>query len=110
MVLSFLLILIIITALLAIFDGISRLRGRGSASIVGVLEIILGALLLISQFVPQLVIVAPWFWAALLEIVLLIAVIVRGRGRVWIATVIALILNTLLLLVLIDWLHVPGLF
>ena len=110
MVLSFLLILIIITAVLAIFDGISRLRGRGSGTIIGVLEIILGALLLISQFVPQLVIVAPWFWAALLEIVLVIAVIVRGRGRVWIATVIALILNTVLLLVLIGWLHVPGLF
>ena len=59
---------------------------------------------------PQLVIVAPWFWSALLEIVLLIAVIVRGRGRAWIATVIALILNTVLLLVLFGWLTVPGLF
>ncbi len=110
MVISFLLILIIVTAALAIFDGISRLRGRGSGTIIGVLEIILGALLLLSQFVPQLVIVAPWFWAALLEIVLVIAVIVRGRGRAWVATVIALILNTVLLLVLLEWLTVPGLF
>ena len=110
MVLSPLLILIIIVALLAIFDGISRLRGRGSGTIVGVLEILLGALLLISQLVPALVIVAPWLWAALLEIVLLVAVIVRGRGRAWIATVIALILNTVLLLVLFGWLTVPGLF
>jgi hypothetical protein len=110
MVLSPLLILIIIVALLAIFDGISRLRGRGSGTIVGVLEIILGALLLISQFVPALAIVAPWFWSALLEIVLVIAVIVRGRGRAWIATIIALILNTVLLLVLFEWLTIPGLF
>ena len=109
MTLSFLLILIIIVAALAIFDGIARLRGRGSGTIIGVLEILLGALLLISQFVPALVIVAPWFWAALLEIVLLIAVIVRGRGRAWIATIIALILNTVLLLVLFGWLVVPGL-
>ena len=110
MVLSFLLILVIITAVLAIFDGISRMRGRGSGTIIGVLEIVLGALLLISQFVPQLAIVAPWFWSLLLEIVLVIAVIVRGRGRVWIATLIALVLNTVLLLVLFGWLHVPGLF
>jgi hypothetical protein len=109
MVLSLLLVLIIIVALLAIFDGISRLRGRGSGTIVGVLEIILGALLLISQFVPALAIVAPWFWSALLEIVLVIAVIVRGRGRAWIATIIALILNTVLLLVLFGWLTIPGL-
>lgn len=109
MVLSFLLILIIIVSLLAVFDGIARLRGRGSGTIVGVLEILFGAALLVSQFVPQLVIVAPWFWSALLEIVLVIAVIVRGRGRVWIATLIALILNTVLLLVLFGWLVVPGL-
>jgi len=108
MVLSFLLILIIIVAALAIVDGVSRLRGRGSGTVVGVLEIILGALLLVSQFVPQLVIVAPWFWSALLEIVLVIAVIVRGRGRVWIVTLVALILNTLLLLVLFGWLTIPG--
>ena len=58
---------------------------------------------------PALVIVAPWFWAALLEIVLLIAVIVRGRvGGAWIATVIALILNTVLLLVLFGWLTFPA--
>ena len=110
MVLSFLLILIIIVAALAIVDGVSRLRGRGSGTVVGVLEIILGALLLVSQFVPQLVIVAPWFWSALLEIVLVIAVIVRGRGRVWIVTLVALILNTLLLLVLFGWLAIPGIF
>jgi hypothetical protein len=109
MVLSFLLILIIIVAALAIIDGVSRLRGRGSGTVVGVLEIILGALLLASQFIPQLVIVAPWFWAALLEIVLVIAVIVRGRGRSWIVTIIALILNTVLLLVLFGWLTIPGL-
>ena len=110
MTLSFLLILIIIVAALAIFDGISRLRGRGSGTIVGVLEILLGALLLISQFVPALAIVAPWFWSALLEIVLVIAVIVRGRGRSWVVTIIALLLNTVLLLVLFGWLTVPGLF
>jgi hypothetical protein len=109
MVLSFLLILIIITAALAIYDGITRLRGRGSSTVIGVLEIVIGAALLVSQFVPQLVVVAPWFWSLLLEIVLLIAVIVRGRGRVWIVTLIALILNTLLLLVLLGWLTIPGL-
>jgi hypothetical protein len=108
MVISVFLILVIITAALAIFDGIARLRSRGSGTIVGALEIILGALLLVSQFVPQLQIVGPWFWSALLEIVLLIAVIVRGRGRAWIATVIALILNTVLLLVIFGWLSIPG--
>ena len=56
----------------------------------GVLEIIVGALLLASQFVPQLAIVAPWFWSAVLEVVLVIAVIVRGRGRSWVITVLAL--------------------
>lgn len=109
MVLPLILILIIIVAALAIIDGVSRLRGRGSGTVVGVLEIIAGALLLVSQFVPQLVIVAPWFWSAVLEVVLLISVIVRGRGRSWVLTVIALILNTLLLLVLFGWLAIPGL-
>jgi hypothetical protein len=109
MTLSFLTILVIIVAALAIVDGVSRLRGRGSGTVMGVLEIIVGALLLASQFVPQLAIVAPWFWSAVLEIVLVIAVIVRGRGRSWIVTVIALILNTVLLLVLFGWLTIPGL-
>lgn len=110
MTLSFLLILILITGALAVYDGITRLRGRGASTVVGVLEIIIGALLIASQFVPQLVLVAPWFWSLLLEIVLVIAVLVRGKGRVWIVTLIALILNTVLLLVLLDWLHIPGLF
>ena len=109
MVLSFLLILVIIVAGLAIVDGVTRLRGRGSGTVIGVLEIIVGALLLASQFLPQLAIIAPWFWSAVLEVVLLIAVIVRGRGRSWIVTIVALILNTLLLLVLLGWLTIPGL-
>ncbi len=108
MVLSWLLILIIIVAALAIIDGVSRLRGRGSGTVVGVLEILVGGVLLASQFVPQLAIVAPWFWAAVLEVVLLVAVIVRGRGRSWVVTVVALILNTVLLLVLFGWLTIPG--
>jgi hypothetical protein len=44
--------------------------------------------------------------------VLVIILILRGAGRrnVWIITVIALILNTVVVLVSLGWLSIPGLF
>ncbi len=50
----------------------------------------------------------PLVFSIILEIVLVIALILRGGRRAWIVTVIALVLNTVLLLRLLGWLTIPG--
>lgn len=105
---SALFVLALIVAVLAVYDGIARLRGRGGSAVFGVIEIIAGALLGFSQFFSMPFPLTPLVFSIVLEVVLVIGLILRGGRRAWIVTVIALVLNTLLLLVLLDWLHIPG--
>ena len=89
--LSWLLLIALIGGVLALVDGIWRLRARGGNTVVGVIEVIVAALFLLSLFVPGI----PW-GSLVLGVATLIAVVValfagrphrpwrddrRGRGR-----------------------------
>lgn len=111
---NLLFVITILAAALSLFDGIARLRGRGGASILAVAEIVFAVLMLISLFVAFPAPLTLLTWAILLEITLILILILRGsaRGRagVWIVTIIALMLNTIVVLVALGWLSIPGLF
>jgi hypothetical protein len=109
--LSWLLIITILAAALALIDGIMRVRGRGGATILAVAELVLAALMLISLFVAFPAPFGTLTWAILLEIVLVLVLIFRGAGRRGVAaiTVIALILNAVVILIALGWLSIPGL-
>lgn len=113
MVINLLFVITILAGVLGVIDGIIRLRGRrGGATIVGVAEIVFGALLLVSLFVALPAPLNLLTAAILLEIALLLALFVRGgtrRGGIAI-TLVALVLNTIVVLVTLGWLTVPGLF
>lgn len=102
-------ILAILTAAVAIYDGVVRLRGRRVNSVFAVIEIIAGALLALTQFVTLPFPLTALVASIVLEVVLVIVLILRGARRTWIATAIALVLNTVLLLRLLGWLTIPGL-
>jgi hypothetical protein len=99
---------------LALVDGILRVRGRGTA-VLAVIEIIVAVLFLIA-FIPPLAAVitidiALRTLAIVLLVVLVLQLILRGstrRGSVAI-TVIALVLLALWLVVNLGWISIPGL-
>jgi hypothetical protein len=105
---NFFTILVLVTAVLAIIDGVSRARGKGG--ILPIITIVLGALLALSQFI-----VLPFgllIIAILLLIALVIVLVTRGgvkRGSV-VITLIAIVLDAVIILNQLDWLHIPGLF
>jgi hypothetical protein len=109
--LTFTLLTVIIagTAVLALVDAVQRLRHRGSSTVLAVIELVLGVALGLTFFV---VLPAPTLTIAIaLEVVLVLSLVFRGKGgrRSPNLTVIALILNTLVLLVTLGWIAVPGL-
>ena len=110
---NLLFIITVVGGALALVDGIVRLRGRrGGGSIVAIAEIVFAALLLVSLFVAFPAPLTLLTWAILLEIALVIALFLRGgirRGGV-VITVLALVLNTIVILVALGWLSIPGLF
>ena len=109
---NLLFIVTILAGALALYDGIVRVRGRGSNSIVAIAEIVFAALLLVSLFVAFPAPLGLLTWAILLEIVLVLILVLRGAGKrgVWIVTIIALVLNTIVVLAGLGWLSIPGLF
>jgi len=109
---NLLFIVTILAAALSLYDGIARVRGRGGNSIIAIAEIVFAALMLVSLFVAFPAPLGLLTWAILLEIVLILILILRGTGRrgVWIVTVVALILNSIVVLVGLGWLSIPGLF
>jgi hypothetical protein len=110
---NLLFIITIIAGALGLIDGIARLRGRrGGGTVIGVAEIVFAALMLVSLFVAFPAPLTLLTWAILLEIALVVALFVRGsvrRGGL-VITLVALVLNTIVVLVNLGWLHVPGLF
>lgn len=108
---SWLLIITILAAALALFDGISRLTGRRSNSILAIAELLFAALMLLSIFFPFPAPLGVFLFSLLLEIVLVLILLVRGAGArgVSVVTVIALILNSVVLLIAAGWLTIPGL-
>lgn len=109
--LSWLLIITILAAALALFDGISRLRGRRSNSILAIAELIFAVLMLISIFFVFPAPLGTLLFAIILEVILLLILLVRGAGGKGTSsiTIIALILNSIVVLIALGWLIIPGL-
>lgn len=109
--LSWLLIITILAAALALVDGISRLRGRRSNSILAIAELIFAVLMLISIFFAFPAPMGTFLFAIILEVILLLILLIRGAGSKGVSTVtlIALILNTVVVLIAAGWLIIPGL-
>ena len=112
--LTWLLIITIAAAAFAVYDGISRLRGHHSNSILAIAELIFSGLMLIAVlFHPFPSPFGTVLFAIALEVVLVLLLIFRGTGRgrggFSTVTLIALILNSIVVLIAAGWLHVPGL-
>jgi hypothetical protein len=105
--LSWLLLIGLIGGVLALVDGILRVRGRGTA-IVAVIEIIVAALFILSFFVN-----VPWgslILAVVLLIILLIQLILRGstyRSGVTI-TILSMVLIAIWIVLAQGWIVIPG--
>lgn len=94
-------------AALAVIDGVIRVRGRGTP-ILAVVEIIVGALVVLSFFIN--VPVAIITLVIIMGIVLVIQLVFRGstrRSGVGI-TVVSLLLTVIYLVLALGWLHIPG--
>jgi len=108
--LNLLTILIILIGALAIIDGVTRVRGRRVSAVLAILEIVLGAALLLTSFVVALGV--PVLWIAIaLEIVFVVLIVTRGtgRGRGYLGlTAVAAILNLIYVLNLLRVLVIPG--
>lgn len=102
-------IILFAAAALAVVDGIIRARGRGTP-ILAVVEIIIGALVILSFFfqVPVAIITL----VIIMGIVLLIQLLVRGSTRARRSgvgiTVVSLVLTAIYLVLALGWLHIPG--
>lgn len=109
--LSWLLIITILAAALALWDGITRLRGRRSNSILAIAELIFAVLMLLSLFFAFPAPLGTFLFAIGLEVILLLILILRGAGAKGISmvTLIALILNSIVVLIAAGWLVIPGL-
>jgi hypothetical protein len=103
------LVLIGITGLLALIDGVNRTRRRGSNTVLAVLELVLGIAVLITLFATLPV---PFLWVIVgLEIVLALTLVVGGRGsrKAPALTIVALVLNSLVLVLTLGWVDIPWL-
>lgn len=109
--LSWLLIITILAAALSLWDGISRLRGRHSNSILAIAEMVFALLMLLSIFFAFPAPLGTFLFAVILEVVLLLILFVRGAGSRGVSTltIIALVLNTIVVLIAAGWLIIPGL-
>jgi len=102
-------LIIILIGVLAIVDGVTRLRGRRANSILAIIEIVLAVLLLLAVFFGLILI--PVLWIAIaLEVVVIILIVTRGTGRgrgyIGISAVVA-ILNLVYILSLLGVIAIP---
>ena len=105
--LSWLLLIGLVGGVLALVDGIIRVRGRGTA-IVAVIEIIVAALYILSFFVN--VPFGSIVLAVVLLIILVLQLVLRGstrRSGITI-TVVAMILIAIWIVLAQGWIVVPG--
>jgi hypothetical protein len=106
--LSWLLLIGLVGGVLAVIDGAARTRGRGTP-ILAVIEIVVGALFVLSLFFPAI----P-FGSVTLAIVTLIVLVVQlvlpGRKRGGSAmTIVALILTAAWIVLALHWVVIAGL-
>ncbi len=105
--LSWLLLIGLVGGVLALVDGIIRVRGRGTA-IVAVIEIIVAALFVLSFFVN--IPFGSLVLAVVLLIILVLQLVLRGstrRSGITI-TVVAMILIAIWIVLAQGWIVVPG--
>lgn len=104
--LTWLLIIALVGGVLALVDGIWRLRARGGSTVVGILEIVVAGLFLLSLFLPGI----PWGPLVLgiaTLVVLAVALFAGGRtGRT--LTIVALVVIVVWLILVNRWLVIPG--
>ncbi len=102
-------ILIIVTGVLAVLDSIVRVRGR--RGVLAIIELIAGVLLILSNFVSLPHILGQTIMQVVLEVVLILLLAFgRGARRGGFAlTIITLVLNTVLILLTLNWISIPGL-
>jgi len=111
MVVNLLFVLTIAAGILGLVDGVARLRGRrGGGAVIAVAEIVFAVLMLLSLFVAFPVPFGFLTWCILLEVALVLALILSGgvRRGTWVITILALLLNTIVLLRTLGWLTIPG--
>ena len=104
--LSWLLLIALIGGVLALVDGILRVRGKGN-TLIGIIEIVVAALFVLSLFLPGI----P-FGSLVLAIATLIVVVIGivFRGRQGVGVAIAALAVIALWIVLVNrWLVIPGL-
>ena len=103
--LSWLLLIALAAGILAVIDGILRLRGKGG-TVVGIVELVAGGLFLISLFVP--IAFGSMVLAVVTAIALVIALIVRGKSSMGL-TIAALVLVVIWIVLANHWVVIPGL-
>jgi hypothetical protein len=111
MVISWLLLITIAAAAFAVFDGIRRLRGHHSKTILAIAELVFAGLMLISIFIAFPAPFSTLLFAIILEVVLILLLVLKGTSGRGFTTVtfIALILNSIVVLIAAGWLSIPGL-
>lgn len=105
-------VLTLAAAVLAIVDAIIRVRARSGQTVLAVLELIAGALLLVTLF-PSLAVHVPvplsrGVLALVLAVVSAIMLIGRSRAGSRTVTIVTLVLNLVVALFAFGWLRIPG--
>ena|GEM_PF-1081714 len=111
MTVTLLLVITVLAGALSLYDGIVRLRGKRGNSILAIVEIVAAALMLLALFGILTTALGIGILSVILEIVLVLQLVIRGstrRGGAAI-TIIALILNTIVLIVAFNIFSIPGL-
>lgn len=104
--LSWLLLLALAGGVLALVDGIWRLRARGGSTVVGIIEIVVAGLFLLSLFVTGIPF-GPLVLGIATIIALAVALFAGGRtGRT--LTIIALVVLVIWLVLDNGWVVIPG--
>ncbi|MGN6220624.1 MAG: hypothetical protein ACTHNQ_14075 [Microbacterium sp.] len=103
--LSWLLLIALVGGVLALIDGILRVRGKGN-TVVGIIEIVVAALFVLSLFLPGIPFGSLVLAIATL-IVVVIGIVFRGRQGIGIA-IAALAVIALWIVLVNHWLVIPG--
>ena len=101
---TWLLLIALIGGILAVIDGILRLRGK-RGTVVGIVELVAGGLFLISLFVP--IPFGSVVLAVITAIALIVGLIVRGKSGLGL-TIGALVLIVVWIVLANGWIVIPG--
>ncbi|MGR0321051.1 hypothetical protein [Agromyces sp. ZXT2-3] len=104
--LTWLLLIALAGGVLTIVDGIWRLRARGGSTVIGIIEIIVAGLFVLSLFLTGIPFGSLVLGIATL-VVLVVALIMRGRLGMTL-TIIALVLMAVWIVLENRWLVIPG--